>query len=200
MASERQEYNEVSPWWGEHVHRYEEAIKVIGASRRVLDIACGNGYGSFILANASIEEVVGGDIDANTIEECNNKFWAKNLTFSVIDGTQLQFEDGYFDAVVSFETIEHTTNYMDMLKEFKRVIKDSGVVIISTPNIIINSPSGKVLNPYHTQEWKYTELKEILEREFSSVQIFGQKYSRYDNRRVNYKMGNVFEQIMYLVR
>ena len=67
-----------------------------------------------------------------------------------------------------------------MLSEFYRVLKPGGIAIISTPNFPVNSPTGKVTNPFHTQEFVYEELKEILESVFPDVKIMGQKYVRYE--------------------
>lgn len=198
MSSERQLDDTNNPWWGEHIHRYEEAAKLISKQQsNVLDIACGSGFGSNFLATLR-HNVVGGDISESAIEECNNKYKATNLIYQVVNGLKVPFQDEHFDAVVSFETIEHTKEFMTMLNEFRRIVKSEGVVIISTPNFIVNSPKGYIVNPYHAQEWEYHELKQILEKVFNRVEIYGQKYSRYDNRKLSFKIGNLFEKLMYL--
>lgn len=180
MSSERQEYNEVSPWWGEHVHRYKEAIKHIKASDRILDLACGNGYGSSLLANSTENIVVGGDIDSNSIKECTSRFKRKNLEFNQMDGTKIDYEDDYFDVVISFETIEHTKDYFNMLGEFKRVLKKDGLLILSTPNRLITSPNGIIINPFHTQEWSLIELTDVLNKIFINTNVYGQQFTRYN--------------------
>lgn len=197
MSIERQLDSTINPWWGEHIHRYEEAAKII-ANRNcnILDIACGTGFGSNFLASLG-HNVIGADISEKAVEECNNKYKANNLDYRVIDGLKIPYQDEYFDVVVSFETIEHTTEFNKMLCEFERIIKKDGIVILSTPNFLVNSPDGYLVNPYHTQEWQYHELKKILEEVFNKVKIFGQKYIRYDNRKINYRIGNVVEKIMY---
>jgi len=191
MSSERQELNEISPWWGEHVHRYNEVIKQLKGNENVLDIACGTGFGSNLLASKIDGNIIGGDLSAETIELCKNSWNANNLTFQVMDGTQLKFEDNAFDVVVSFETIEHTTAFNEMITEFKRVTKKGGKLFISTPNKLINSPSGVVTNPYHTQEWYYKEFVELLDAHFEKYQLFGQKYTRYKNGGIGEKVENV---------
>jgi ubiquinone/menaquinone biosynthesis C-methylase UbiE len=198
MSSERQEYNEISPWWGEHVFRYDEVIKRLKGFEKILDIACGNGYGTYVLSNAVHQTVIGGDIDTITISECEQRFKKKNLKYQVLDATKLAFEDNTFDVVVSFETIEHTTQFNKVLSEFKRVTKAEGVIFISTPNILVNSPGGEVLNPFHTQEWAYEELMEILSNAFSDVKLFGQEYARYKNKTgVKFKIGKLMENLLY---
>ena len=199
MTLERQEFNIISPWWGEHLHRYYEANKFISKSKsKILDIACGNGFGAHYLSKNG-HYVTGCDIDIQAINECKKNFSAPNLNYIQADGTKLNFDDDSFDYVISFETIEHTTQYQKMLLEFKRVVNKNGLLIISTPNFLINSPTGKVLNPFHTQEWKYEELAKLLEATFSNVKLMGQQYVRYRNKKsVKYKIANIVENILYM--
>lgn len=185
MSSERQLLNERDPWWGEHVHRYNEVLPSVQNTDIILDIACGTGFGSAILAEHTKGKVTGGDIDPDAVNECAANWKRPNLKFEVLDGTKLAFSEAHFDKVVSFETIEHTTQYREMLREFYRVLKPGGMAFISTPNFPINSPSGKVTNPYHTQEFTLAELNPLLQEVFSDVKITGQKFSRYDGGKVS---------------
>jgi 2-polyprenyl-3-methyl-5-hydroxy-6-metoxy-1,4-benzoquinol methylase len=178
MSSERQKNNHDNPWWGEHLHRYIEALKYCSANDKILDLACGTGFGTDLLAAATTNTVIGGDIADIAITECNIQWQRPNLKFHVIDGTKLPFNNSSFDVVVSFETIEHTVSYNKMLEEFSRILKPGGIAIISTPNFTINSPTGKIINPFHTQEFTYFELNLILASIFSDVSIHGQKFSR----------------------
>jgi len=198
MSSERQIDDSVSPWWGEHLHRYEEALKLIqGSNLFILDIACGSGFGSNFLASKG-HTVIGGDISEETISECKKKYQKINLNFETLNGVDLPFENEKFDVVTSFETIEHTTQYLEMLSEFRRVVKKDGLIIISTPNFIINSPNGVLINKYHTQEWIYEELSELLNSVFSEVKISGQEYVRYKfNNTFRYRIGKIIEGLLY---
>ena len=193
MAEERLQLDADNPWSGEHHHRYKLLADLITSEDKVLDIACGTGYGTHRIAHYTNDEVVGGDIAADAVENCNKRWQKKNLKFRVLDGTKLDFPDHYFDKVVSFETIEHTTAYMEMLREFSRVVKGSGTVIISTPNFLINSPKGYITNKFHTQEFVYDELLAILKSVFEEVTIYGQKYSRYDMPKPAPKIGKLVE-------
>lgn len=191
MSSERQELNQVSPWWGEHIHRYKQVINELKGSERILDIACGTGFGTHLLSSKTSGQVIGGDLSEDTIESCNKSWRAENLLFQEMDGTKLNFEDNSFDVLVSFETIEHTTHYNEMIVEFKRVVKEGGLIFISTPNKLINSPSGIVTNPFHTQEWYYDEFISLITNHFKKPQLFGQKYTRYKNGGVGKKVENI---------
>jgi ubiquinone/menaquinone biosynthesis C-methylase UbiE len=198
MSSERQQLNEYDPWWGEHVHRYNEVLPYVGKQDIILDLACGTGFGSDILSQHTNGIVIGGDIAAEAIAACRKTWSGTNLRFEVLDGTKLSYPDGYFDKIVSFETIEHTTRYIDMLREFKRVLKPGGIAFISTPNFPVNSPSGKITNPYHTQEFTYDELNSILNEIFQNVELKGQRYSRYDDGKVS-KFGKVIDFIFNII-
>ncbi|WP_158797047.1 class I SAM-dependent methyltransferase [Pedobacter sp. L105] len=180
MSLERYLNLELTPWIGEHLHRYFEAKKYIRTRDIVLDLACGSGYGTNILSQGTGAEIYGGDIQPDVINYCQKK-WAGNpsLHFEVMDATALRFSAGFFDRIISLETIEHLTAYKEMVSEFCRVLKPGGVVIVSTPNIRISSPDGIVRDPYHTQEFTYDELKGILKTAFSEVSIYGQRYTRY---------------------
>lgn len=198
MSSERLIDNDKNPWWGEHIHRYEEAAKIIkGHNASILDIACGTGFGSFYLASLG-HQVIGGDLSEDTILDCAKKYKNIHLTFQQMNGTRLPFQNEMFNAVISFETIEHTVDFQLMLSEFKRVVKRNGIIILSTPNILINSPSGIIVNKYHTQEWTYEEFLELLNSNFSEINIFGQQYTRYKNQlSFKFKMSKFIESVLY---
>ncbi len=195
MSVERHAVESTSRWWGEHLHRYNEALPYINSNDVVLDIACGTGFGTDMLATRTQGKVIGGDIAADAIAECRAHWEKTNLEFKVLDGTQLDFTDGYFDKIVSFETIEHTTGYPYMIAEFARVLKPGGFLILSTPNRDITSPDGVIENPYHTQEFSYEELKKLLEVSFPRIQVWGQRYNRYDQKSLKHKTGKLFEKL-----
>jgi ubiquinone/menaquinone biosynthesis C-methylase UbiE len=198
MSSERQEHNEKSPWWGEHIQRYYAAFDYISGNDKILDIACGTGFGSHLLSLKSNGKIIGGDISKEAIEYCSLKYTNQsNLEFQIMDGTCLPFTDDYFDIIVSFETIEHTTAYKKMLEEFYRTLKNKGTAIISTPNIIVNTPEGVPLSPFHTQEFTYEEFAQILKEEFDDIQLFGQKYIRYEHTSFRNTIAKFFENILY---
>ena len=176
MSSERQALEEKSPWWGEHVHRYHEAAKEVRRTDCLLDLACGTGFGTNILAEHTAGMVVGGDLAPSAIEESRRHWSRANLEFKILDGVDIGFEDGHFNKIVSFETIEHTALYREMLAEFARVLKPGGTAFISTPNFPVNSPSGVVTNPYHAQEFEYDELLGVLSEAFDTVRVLGQQY------------------------
>lgn len=195
MSSERQLLNSNDPWWGEHIHRYNEATRYISRHNTVLDIACGTGFGTDILAQHTDGPVIGGDIDTEAIEECRENWRRSNIRFEVMDGTSLVFDNDYFDTIVSFETIEHLTEFKKMITEFFRVLRPGGYLILSTPNATITSPDGIIKNRYHTQEFNSSELKALLGEFFTNFAIYGQRYSRYDDKSIKFVFGKFFEKM-----
>lgn len=184
MSQERLLNFEYNYWTGEHLHRYHIAQEHIGSNDTVLDIASGTGYGTCQLAMRTDITVTGGDISEQAVSGCMAKWipTGHNVVFKVMDATQLPYAEGHFDRVVSFETIEHTTQYRQMLSELKRVLKQDGTLILSTPNQKITSPDGKIHNPYHTQEFSRAELENLLRSYFSEVKMHGQRNTRFDKK------------------
>lgn len=130
----------------EHYQRYQFA-KYLVENKTVLDVACGEGYGSSLLAeNAS--KVVGMDIDKLVIAKANEKYGNSKLSFVEGNITQIPFEDNAFDVIISYETIEHVSEKIQkiFLSEIVRVLKQDGLLVMSTPNkaIYTDLVGGKI--------------------------------------------------------
>jgi SAM-dependent methyltransferase len=145
----------------EHVARYLLAARLV-SGRRVLDAACGEGYGTAMLAGAGAAGVVGVDIDDETVAHARRRY---GLDVRVGDVGELPFADGEFDLVVSFETIEHVAEPERVLAEFARVLGDDGVLLVSTPN----AREYLVDNPFHVRELSPEELLGALGSHFAEV-------------------------------
>ena len=141
-----------------HVERYEFAAKFVGAGR-VLDCACGVGYGTAILARtgAGQPEVSGVDVDASAVEYATAHYRGERVTFAQADGTSFSGEP--FDAIVSFETIEHVPDPDALLDNFARLLKPGGTLIASVPV----TPSVDV-NPYHLHDFTEASFRRMFER------------------------------------
>ncbi|MBK1617750.1 hypothetical protein CKO42_04625 [Lamprobacter modestohalophilus] len=157
----------------EHWHRYLLA-QAISADQRVLDIACGEGYGSAALAE-SAAQVIGVDIDPASIAHARTRYQADNLQFLVGDCTAIPLPDAVVDLIVSFETIEHHTRHAEMMREIKRVLQPDGVLLISSPDRYFYSELPGTTNPYHVKELDEAEFKQLVESHFRSVRYFGQR-------------------------
>jgi ubiquinone/menaquinone biosynthesis C-methylase UbiE len=199
MSQERIEDSIDTPWWGEHDQRYVEALKHIDKNFTILDIACGNGFGTYKLYEQTQNVVIGGDVSDEALIYCKKKY-QKHLKkdtfdFRKLDATALDFKDNTFNAVVSFETIEHIADYNKVIAEFKRVLKPGGILLLSTPNIVVSSPDGIVVNPYHVKEFTYDELSSLLSP-FQTCSIGGQQYVRYKNK--NSRLAFLTERFLYM--
>jgi SAM-dependent methyltransferase len=159
-AVERVEADRSSPWWAEHRSRYRFAAAFV-EGRRVLDIACGTGYGGAILLGAGAQSVVGVDSSPEAVAEATRR---QQPGFEAIraDGLDLPFEDGTFDVVVSFETLEHVEEAERFVAELRRVLADGGVLVLSTPNAVHTSQVGGAPNPFHVREYEPAALGELL--------------------------------------
>ena len=155
----------------EHWLRYE-AVAPLVKGKIVLDIACGSGYGTDYLAKNGAKEIIGCDIDKNSITKSQFCYQAPNLKFQTADALKLPFENGKFDLIVSLETIEHFSadKQSVLLQEFKRVLKEDGTLIVSTPN----SLASREKNPWHLKELNKEELKNLLKEKFLYSRIYEQ--------------------------
>ncbi len=163
-----------SPWWGMHEARYLFALKYVGGDR-LLDVACGSGYGLPILLRAA-KYVIGVDVDFPASLSASRELSGLNGSVVVANGCCLPFHDDAFDAITSFETIEHLQDRTTFVTELARVLSPCGVCIFSTPNAIYTRPlSGKPRNPYHIYEYSPSEFRALLANHFSSVLLVGQR-------------------------
>jgi SAM-dependent methyltransferase len=156
------------------MHRYLLARSLV-KDLEVLDISCGEGYGSALLAEVA-KKVTGSDIDANIISKAEKKYKSTNLSYEVNDCRRMSFDDATFDCVVSFETIEHIEEQKDFLKEVKRVLKPGGILIISTPDTVEYSNKRNYNNPDHIKEFTLTEFHDFLNIFFENTFFWGQKF------------------------
>ncbi|MEM7054941.1 MAG: class I SAM-dependent methyltransferase [Pseudomonadota bacterium] len=111
----------------EHWHRYAWAAPLVN-KLHVLDAACGEGYGSHLLAQYAAQ-VDGVDIDTSAVEHANSRYARDGLSFHQASALELTFPDHYFDCVVSFETLEHLIEHDELLTEFRRVLKPDGFLV-----------------------------------------------------------------------
>lgn len=159
--------------WYEHYHRYTMALNWV-SQLDVLDAACGEGYGSHILAQKA-RSVVGVDLSNEAIDHARQTYQQENLRFIQSNVLDLEFEDNSFDVVVSFETLEHLSEHEALIKEFNRVLKPSGVLLISTPDKKEYSDKTGFDNEYHVKELYRDEFASLLNNTFKHSLWFGQK-------------------------
>lgn len=155
----------------EHYHRYFFAANLV-AGKHVLDIASGEGYGTHILAQ-SAARAAGVDISPEAVANATKNYAGENLSFLEGSAVAIPLPDASVDVVVSFETLEHLHEQEKMLQEIRRVLRDDGLLIMSTPNRRIYSAHGD--NEFHVKELDQEEFIALLAGQFTHVSLLGQR-------------------------
>ncbi len=154
-------------WFRRHLAVYEWIALQVGGMR-VADLACGEGYGSNVLAEAAAD-VVGIDANPEAHEHARARYVRPNLRF-VRD--LVENVSGPLDAVVFLQTIEHIEDVPALLGA---IAGAAPLAFISTPNRLTLAPDGaeKSDNPWHLREYTIAEYREVLEPAFAEVEIRG---------------------------
>ena len=159
----------------EHYQRYYSALPLV-RGKKVLDAACGEGYGTALLAKAAAH-VTGIDISPDAIARAKGSY-SQEGRVRFIEGSiaELPLEDHSMDVVVSFETIEHVPEDIqhNFLDEIARVLKKDGFLIMSTPNKEVYSDRPGYRNEFHVKEFYREEFLGFLKGRFSQVSLFHQ--------------------------
>ena len=164
-----------------HSDRYRFACWYI-EDRIVLDCASGLGYGAGIMKHLGWAKFVYGlEIDEAASKYANDVYCCENIHFEIGSILNIPYEDDKFDVFSSFETIEHVKNEDLQSYEVKRVLKNGGLYILSTPN----DWGSDSTNPYHVRHYTYNSLKNRLSENFKILQIYNQN-SGTPNRQENH--------------
>jgi SAM-dependent methyltransferase len=159
-------------WYQRHLVVYEWIAARVGGVK-VVDLACGEGYGSATLARTAAE-VIGVDANPEAFAHASAKYTSERLTFR---RELVESFDQPRDAVVFLQTIEHIADPGPLLDGFARI---APVSYISTPNLLTIAPAGaeKSDNPWHVKEYRLEEYRALLEPHFSQVEILGLSHAR----------------------
>jgi 2-polyprenyl-3-methyl-5-hydroxy-6-metoxy-1,4-benzoquinol methylase len=164
-------------WYRRHLAVYEWiGARVAGLS--VLDMACGEGYGSEVLSRAA-GSVVGVDANPEAHEHARRRYVRQNLRFER-GLVETYGSPGGFDAVVFLQTIEHVQDPAAVLAHFRGLVGQEGVVYISTPNLLTLAAPGadKSDNPWHIKEYRAEEFRALCEAHFGRVELLGLHHAR----------------------
>jgi SAM-dependent methyltransferase len=159
-------------WYRRHLVVYEWISERIGGLR-VADLACGEGYGSSLLAREA-DEVIGVDANPEAFEHARRKYRGANLRFE----RQLVEQFGEpCDAIVFLQTIEHVQHPRELLRRFAGL---APISYVSTPNrLTLASPGAeKSENPWHLREYTIGEYRELLDPCFARVEVLGVFHAR----------------------
>ena len=144
----------------------------------VLDMACGEGYGSSVLASTAAS-VVGVDGNPEAHEHARLRYTRPGLSFEW-GAVETYGEPGSFDAVVFLQTIEHVVDPRAVLEHFSRILRPGGVAYVSTPNVLTLAPPGaaKSDNPWHLREYRAEEFASLCAGVFGEVEMLGLFHAR----------------------
>jgi SAM-dependent methyltransferase len=162
-------------WFRRHLAVYEWIAARVGGMR-VIDMACGEGYGSDILARTAAS-VVGVDANPEAHEHARLRYRRANLRFAR-ELVETFSEEA--DAVVFLQTIEHLTEPGAALARFGSLVGGRGTVFVSTPNVLTLAPKGasRSDNPWHVHEYRAEEFAELCRTRFAVVEMFGLFHAR----------------------
>ena len=158
----------------EHLHRYAFASRFVDG-KDVLDLASGEGYGTFLLSRKA-RKVIGVEIDHDAITHSSTRYAKENIEFREgsilnipIDGERL------FDVIICFEALEHVSEHDTLMGEIKRLLRDDGILIISTPNKQAYTNDIQFHNPYHKKELYLSEFEYLIRQHFDNIVLLGQR-------------------------
>jgi ubiquinone/menaquinone biosynthesis C-methylase UbiE len=162
--------------WVEHWHRYHFAAQ-FAKGLRVVDAACGEGYGSALLARHAAS-VVGADISPEAVAHAKAAYaGTANLSFVQAPCTKLPLPDESADLFVSFETVEHIREQEEFLDEIARVLAPDGLLLLSCPNKREYSDRRGFANEFHVKELYRDELAALVAPRFRHARWYGQRPS-----------------------
>jgi 2-polyprenyl-3-methyl-5-hydroxy-6-metoxy-1,4-benzoquinol methylase len=154
----------------EHIYRYRFAAPLV-RGKRVLDIACGEGYGTHALKLAGASQVIGVDVSEQACQHARAKY---GVDARQGDARAIPLPPASVDVVVSFETIEHVPEPDAFLDECARVLVPGGTLVISTPDGEVYL-DGQHTNQFHCSEMPEREFVAKLEARFRGVKLFSQR-------------------------
>jgi SAM-dependent methyltransferase len=168
--------------------RHEAAYLAVAPWTRgavVLEAGCGEGYGAALLARTA-HRVIAVDVDEPTLRHTRARY-GSYVAPTRADLLRFPIRDGALDAVVYLQVIEHVADQAALVRECARVLRPSGVLVVSTPNRLTFSPGRREpVNPFHTRELSPSELVELLSPAFRVDRLLGtwhgRRLRRYDAR------------------
>src|ERR1700710_418694 len=163
-------------WFRRHLAVYEWiAARVRGL--RVIDMACGEGYGADLLARSGAASVIGVDANPDAHEHARLRYVRPNLSF---ERDAIEHFARPCGAITFLQTIEHVQDPGAVLEHFKSMVGPDGTVYVTTPNLLTLAPEGaeKSDNPWHIKEYRAAEFRALCEAHFGRVELLGLFHAR----------------------
>ena len=157
----------------DHLLRYALAEK-LATGKRVLDAACGSGFGTVILMHSGAAEVIGLDKSDDAIASCRKRWKLDKLAFEQMDLECIEGDRlGRFSLITTFETLEHVNQPGLVLEQFKKVLDAEGIVLGSVPGRMDLQEE----NAFHLQHFTQESLSQLLCGHFKHVKLYRQDFS-----------------------
>ncbi len=161
-------------WYRRHLAVYEWIAGRV-AGRRVVDLACGEGYGSSVLARTAAS-VVGVDANPEAFEHARLRYREPNLRF---ERDLVETWSGEVDCVVFLQTIEHVADPALLLAHIRELVAPGGEAYVSTPNVLTLAPGAERSdNPWHVREFGPPEFLALCHEAFAGVELLGIHHAR----------------------
>ncbi len=154
----------------EHLSAYDLARRFTGEGA-VLDVGCGAGFGVAHLA-AAARLALGVEIEAAVVAAAARRYRRPGVAFACMDGVRLGVRSSSMDLVTCFQVLEHVPDQRGFLGEIARVLRPTGLALLSTPNALTHRGPR---NPFHAHEVTPPELRALLEPHFAFVTLAGQR-------------------------
>lgn len=159
-------------WFQRHLTAYNFLLPFVHG-RKVVDLGCGEGYGTDILATAA-REAVGVDLAPEAVYHARKTYRREGLRYDYRDIYDTGLKAGSFDVAVSLQVIEHMHEPDRFMREAARLLRPGGLCVITTPNGDILSPGcEQPVNPFHIFEFDAPGFEEFLGRFFPAVDVWG---------------------------
>lgn len=156
-----------------HLFVYESVKNFIPKNSSVIEVGCGEGYGTKFLSQ-DVKHIIGLDIDKRVIQYASSRYSSENCSFKLYDGLKIPYDDNLYDAVISFQVIEHVQDDINYLAEIRRIVKADGLCMLTTPNRTSRVKAHqKPWNRFHVREYDPDELEALLRAVFSDVRVWG---------------------------
>jgi SAM-dependent methyltransferase len=162
-------------WYRRHLIVYQWIAERV-RGQRVIDMACGEGYGADLLAGAA-ESVIGVDANPEAFEHARLRYTRPNLTF---ERDMVERFAAPCDAITFLETIEHVQTPEPLLAHFAELVEPAGgAAYVSTPNRLTLAEPGaeKSINPWHVREYTAADFRALCAGAFGNVELLALRHA-----------------------